>query len=114
MGRCADMRNTGVWVETLADGTRRATPKNLVAMEAQCHYASNIAISLTSVNMLTDEADERMSPKAIARLACDVAQALVNEFEERDWLLPLEPFEEKKFSVVTRKEDGSLEVERPA
>jgi hypothetical protein len=59
--------------------------KNIIT-KLQGRYATQIACSMAAANGFQD-GDERMTPKALAVRACDIAQQLTQEIERRGWYL---------------------------
>lgn len=57
--------------------------KNVITL-MQGRYATTIAASLAAINHIKED-DEKLSPKAIAVRACDIAHQLAEEIERRGW-----------------------------
>jgi hypothetical protein len=55
-----------------------------VKQTLQASYALQIASAISVANQVNDE-DERLSPKAIAVRACDIAHQLALEIDRREW-----------------------------
>jgi hypothetical protein len=65
--------------------------RNSTAINARASLACTLmAATITSDVLkqhLTDEQRERINPRKIAALACDLANAVYDEFEEREWIM---------------------------
>jgi len=49
------------------------------------HIASTLAATMPMVEMMGDE-PKKITPRQVARLSCDIANALVSEMHERGWI----------------------------
>lgn len=88
----SDKEQTLVQMRLVSDGTILAHAHERFTVNLQAKYAFSIACSLAGAMTIRDviaEDERRASPKVIASLACDIAQQLVNQFEERSWTVPL-------------------------
>lgn len=62
---------------------------------AQAALACNIVTSVIASDSLraviSDEDPQKISPRRIASLACDIANSMYEEFERREWLIEFTP-----------------------
>lgn len=69
----------------------KAAFMNTTAINARAALACNLmAATMTSDVLkqhLSDEGPERLNPRKIASIACDLANAMYAEIEQREWIL---------------------------
>lgn len=85
-------RTVGCITECFSDGSIKSRGYDRVYTELPARYAAQLACAivgaLTVKEVLSDDAtDVLVSPKRIASYACDIAQQLVEQMSEREWLL---------------------------
>lgn len=71
-----------------ADGSIRPQIFECFGTTMHAKIASTIIGSIAATNEHRDSSD-KMTPKEVAVRACDIAQQLVTQFEEREWILEL-------------------------
>lgn len=85
-------RTVGCIVKHFADGSTTHEGYDRVYTELPARYAAQIASSITAAltvrEAMSDNSTEALvSPKRIASYACDIAQQLVDQMSQREWLL---------------------------
>jgi hypothetical protein len=83
-----EMKTIDAVVRHLPDGSTRIEPYELKLWEQHARIAAQIVAGIGSATIVAGE-ENRPSPKAIASLACDIANQLMQQFEERGWLIDL-------------------------
>lgn len=63
-----------------------------IAVLRQANFAASLAASIAASLTMKDvlnEQDSPISPKKIASISCDIAQQLMEQFKERNWVVEL-------------------------
>ena len=71
-----------------SDGSIRPVVYECWTTTLHARYAAQIVGAMAGINQ-TKDGDDQLSPKMVAVRACDIAQQLVTEFEERGWIVEL-------------------------
>lgn len=89
----SDKEQVLVQMRLVSDGTIIAHAHERFTVNLQAKYAYTFLPAVLASEQLRQaivEDDSQVpSPRKIASYACDLAQQLLNQFEERDWIVPL-------------------------
>jgi hypothetical protein len=92
----------------VSDGTVLAHAHERLSVNLQAKYAyAFLPAVLTSEQLrqaLADDGSAVPSPRRVASYACDLAQQLLNEFEQREWLVELpDPIPSEQEAALVRE-----------